>query len=90
MAATMKDTFDKAEDAMSQLARLREQVETLMREKAAPAIGAAAQRMEGAAEDAAEVVRGKADALASVVRDKPLTAIFIALALGFLFGRTGR
>jgi ElaB/YqjD/DUF883 family membrane-anchored ribosome-binding protein len=35
-------------------------------------------------------MRGKADALAGVVRDKPLTAIVIAIALGFLFGRAGR
>jgi ElaB/YqjD/DUF883 family membrane-anchored ribosome-binding protein len=90
MPASMKDAYDKAEDAMSQISRLREQVETLMRDKAIPAMGAAAERMEGAAQDAAEVVRGRADALAGVVRDKPLTAIAIAIAIGFLFGRTGR
>jgi ElaB/YqjD/DUF883 family membrane-anchored ribosome-binding protein len=90
MPASMKDAFDKADDAMAQIARLREQVETLVREKAVPAMGAAAERMEGAAHEAADVVRSRADALAGVVRDKPLTAICIAIALGFLFGRTGR
>ena len=90
MPSTMKDAYDKAEDAMDQISRLRSQVETLMREKAVPAMGAAAERMEGAAHDAADVMRGKADALASVVRDKPLTAIAVAIALGFLFGRAGR
>ena len=90
MTSTMKDAYDKAEDAMDQISRLRAQVETLMREKAVPAMGAAAERVEGAAHDAADVMRGKADALAGVVRDKPLMAIGIAIALGFLFGRAGR
>jgi ElaB/YqjD/DUF883 family membrane-anchored ribosome-binding protein len=90
MPTTMKDAYDKAEDAMDQISRLRAQVETLMREKAVPAMGAAAERVEGAAHDAADVMRGKADALAGVVRDKPLTAIAVAIALGFLFGRAGR
>jgi len=90
MPTLMKDAYDKAEDAMDQISRLRAQVETLMRDKAAPAMGAAAERVEGAAHDAADVVRGKADALAGVVRDKPLIAIGIAIALGFLFGRAGR
>jgi ElaB/YqjD/DUF883 family membrane-anchored ribosome-binding protein len=90
MQATMKEAFDKAEDAMTQIARLREQVETLMRQKAGPAFEAAAERMEYAAHDAAEAVRGRADALAGVVRGKPLIAIGIAVALGFLLGRSGR
>jgi ElaB/YqjD/DUF883 family membrane-anchored ribosome-binding protein len=90
MPTTMKDAFDKADDAMTQIARLREQVETLMREKATPAMAAAAERMEYAAHDAAEAVRGRADAFAGVVRDKPLIAVAIAVALGFLLGRSGR
>jgi ElaB/YqjD/DUF883 family membrane-anchored ribosome-binding protein len=90
MPTTMKDAFDKADDAMTQIARLRDQVETLMREKAGPAMEAAASRMEYAAHDAADAVRGRADALAGVVRDKPLIAVAIAVALGFLLGRSGR
>jgi ElaB/YqjD/DUF883 family membrane-anchored ribosome-binding protein len=90
MATTMKDANDKAEDAMSQIARLREQVETLLREKAAPAIEAAAGRIEEAAGDAAEMMRGRAEQLSGAVRSNPLTAICIAAALGFLLGRAGR
>ena len=90
MATTMKDVHDKADDAMSQIARLREQVETLMREKAAPAMEAAADRIGGAAEDAADRMRGRAEQLAGSVRENPITAICIAAAIGFLFGRVGR
>lgn len=90
MTTTMKDAFDKADDAMTQIARLRDQVESLMREKAAPAMEAAAERMGEAANDAADAMRGRADALAGVVRDKPLIAVCIAVAIGFLLGRTGR
>jgi ElaB/YqjD/DUF883 family membrane-anchored ribosome-binding protein len=90
MPTTMQDAYDKAEDAMTQIARLREQVETLMREKAVPAMEAAAERMDHAAHDAADAVRGKADAFAGVVREKPLIAVVVAVALGFLLGRAGR
>ena len=41
-------------------------------------------------DDAADAVRGRADALAGVVRDKPLIAVAVAVALGFLLGRSGR
>jgi len=87
----MKDAAtDRAEDAMAQIARLREQVETLIRDKVAPAVGTAAGRAEEAAYEAADVVRGRAEALAGTVRSQPLTAILIAAAIGFVLGRTGR
>jgi ElaB/YqjD/DUF883 family membrane-anchored ribosome-binding protein len=90
MPASMKDAFDKAEDAMDQIARLRAQVETLMRERAAPAMEAAVGRMDDMAHDAADELRGRAEALADAVRERPLAAIGIAIVLGFLFGRVGR
>jgi ElaB/YqjD/DUF883 family membrane-anchored ribosome-binding protein len=85
-----RDTNGTAEDAMDQVARLREQVETLMREKVAPAIEGAAEKMEEAAHDAADILRVRADALAGAVREQPLTAILIAAAVGYLLGRAGR
>jgi len=75
---------------MAQIIRLREQVETLMRDRVAPVMGDAAERVEAAAHDAADVMRGRADALAGVVRSQPLAAICIAAAIGFLLGRAGR
>src|ERR1700679_1903494 len=81
---------DYADDAVSQISRLREQVETLMRERVAPAVGNATERMGAAAQDAQDAVRERADALAGQVRDRPLTSILIAAALGYLIGRVGR
>ena len=89
MSTTIHDAYSKAEDAMSQVARLRDQVESLMRDKATP-IMSAARRIEATAEDAADLVRGRADQLADLVRENPLTAIGAAAVVGFLFGRVGR
>jgi ElaB/YqjD/DUF883 family membrane-anchored ribosome-binding protein len=90
MPTSFKNATDQAEDAITQIARLREQVETLMRDKVAPAMGDAAERVEAAAHDAADVMRDRASALSGVVRDRPLAAICIAAVVGFLLGRTGR
>jgi ElaB/YqjD/DUF883 family membrane-anchored ribosome-binding protein len=81
---------DVTDDAMSQIARLREQVETLMRDTVRPAVGEAAERAEAVAHEAADALRGRADALAGVIREQPLTAICIAAILGFVLGRAGR
>jgi len=80
----------RAEDAMAQITRLREQVETLMRDRVSPAMGEAAERVEAAAHDAADVMRGRANVLAGAVRSQPLAAIGIAAVVGFLLGRIGR
>jgi len=71
------------EDAAAQIAKLREQVEVLMRERISPAIADVAGRAEtamGAVKDQAEVVSGQ-------VRDRPITAVLVALAVGFAIGR---
>jgi ElaB/YqjD/DUF883 family membrane-anchored ribosome-binding protein len=90
MPIPFKNVTDQAEDAMTQIARLREQVETLMRDKVAPAMGDAAERAEAAAHDAADIMRERASALSVVVRERPLAAICVAAVVGFLLGRTGR
>jgi ElaB/YqjD/DUF883 family membrane-anchored ribosome-binding protein len=84
------DATGRAEDAMTQITRLREQVESLMRDRVSPAMGEAAERVQAAAHDAADVMQARADALAGAVRTQPLTAICIAAAVGFLLGRIGR
>jgi ElaB/YqjD/DUF883 family membrane-anchored ribosome-binding protein len=85
-----RDATGRAEDAMAQIIRLREQVEALMRDRVGSAMGDAAGRVEAAAHDAADVLYGRADALAGLVRSQPLPAICIAAAIGFLLGRVGR
>jgi ElaB/YqjD/DUF883 family membrane-anchored ribosome-binding protein len=95
MSGHAKDTAaegaaDQADDAMSQIARLRAQMDTLIRDKVNPAIETTTERVEAAARDAAELMRERSDAVAATVREHPLTSVLIAAAIGFLLGRTGR
>jgi ElaB/YqjD/DUF883 family membrane-anchored ribosome-binding protein len=85
-----KDAMGRADDAMAQITRLRDQVESLMRDRVSPAVGEAAGRAGAMAHDAADVMRGRADQVAGAVRSQPIAAICIAIALGFLLGRAGR
>jgi ElaB/YqjD/DUF883 family membrane-anchored ribosome-binding protein len=86
----VKNVSGYTDDAMSQIARLREQVENLMRDKVNPAMGDAATRARAAAGDAADILSDRADALGGAVRQQPLAAIAIAAVVGFLLGRIGR
>jgi ElaB/YqjD/DUF883 family membrane-anchored ribosome-binding protein len=86
MPMNANDATDRAQDAIDQIARLRDQVEALIRDKVVPAVEDAAER----AEAARETVRVRANELAGAVRNKPLTAIFAAVAIGFLLGRASR
>jgi hypothetical protein len=78
------------EDAHTQIARLREQVEALMRDRVTPAVSNAAGRAEAAVYDAADVMRGQAEAVSGRVRAQPLLAVAIALGIGYALGRTIR
>ena len=79
-----------ADDTMAQIVRLRDQVERLMREKVAQVVDDTTDRVEAAANDAADMVRERADALASGVRERPLVAVLLAAAIGYLIGRVAR
>jgi ElaB/YqjD/DUF883 family membrane-anchored ribosome-binding protein len=78
------------EDATAQIARLREQVETLMKERVTPAVADVAGRAEHAVYGAAGAVKGQADMLSGRVRDQPLIAILIAAGIGYVLGRALR
>ena len=84
------ETRSRVEDASSQIARLREQVETLMKDRITPAVADIAGRAENAAYSAANAVRGQADAVSGRVRGQPLVAILVAAAIGFVAGRAIR
>ncbi len=75
-----------AEDAAEQIAKLRAQVEMLMKERVNPALADIA----GRAETAMGAMRDQTDAFSGRVRDKPLIAIVIALAVGYAIGRVLR
>ncbi|HUB13639.1 MAG TPA: hypothetical protein VMB34_16950 [Acetobacteraceae bacterium] len=80
----------KMEDANAQIARLREQVEMLMKDRITPAVAEAAGRAESAVYGAAGAVRDQAEAISGRVRDQPLVAILIAAGIGFILGRAMR
>ena len=85
------DTINKAtEDAASQISRLRDQVETLMRDRVTPAVSDAAGRAQSAMNDAAGVVRDQAQVVSGKVREQPLVAVLVAAGIGFVLGRAMR
>jgi ElaB/YqjD/DUF883 family membrane-anchored ribosome-binding protein len=76
MTTIVKEKPTGTDDAMAQIVRLREEVDTLMRERVTPAVTAAA-----------EAVRTQTDRLTGKVRGRPLTSIAIASAVGYFMGR---
>ena len=80
----------KAGDASEQIARLREQVESLMKDRVSPAVAAAADRAQTAMQGAAGMTRDQLETLSGRVRDQPLLAILIAVAAGYVLGRATR
>jgi ElaB/YqjD/DUF883 family membrane-anchored ribosome-binding protein len=79
-----------SEDTHGQIARLREQVETLMRDRVTPAVTDAAGRAESAMHAAADTVRGQTEMVTSKVREQPLLALLIAAGVGYVLGRATR
>ena len=79
-----------AESATAQIAKLRTQVEALMRDRVTPALANAAGRAESAAHVAADTMRGQAEVVTSKVREQPLLAVLIAAGTGYLLGRVTR
>jgi hypothetical protein len=77
-------------DATAQIARLREQVETLMKDRVTPAVAAAADRAQSAMHGAADTMREQVETLSGKVRKQPLLAILIAVAVGYVLGRATR
>jgi ElaB/YqjD/DUF883 family membrane-anchored ribosome-binding protein len=84
------DTHGKIEDAQAQIARLRDQVEALMKDRVTPAVAEFAGRAESAVHSASGAVRDQANVVSGRVKDQPLIAIMIAAAVGWLVGRVMR
>lgn len=84
------DESTGAGDAHAQIARLREQVEALMKDRVTPILTEAAGRAESAYHGAADTVREQVESVSGKVREQPLAAILIAAAVGFLLGRVTR
>jgi ElaB/YqjD/DUF883 family membrane-anchored ribosome-binding protein len=71
------------EDTQQQINHLRQQLETLMRERVTPAVADVA----GRAETAVRRGREQAEVVSGQVRERPLLAILIAAGIGYLLGR---
>jgi ElaB/YqjD/DUF883 family membrane-anchored ribosome-binding protein len=84
------DAQGKIEDAQAQIVRLREQVESLMKDRVTPAVAEFAGRAENAVHSASGVVRDQAQVVSGRVKEQPLTAILIAMAVGWVVGRAMR
>lgn len=84
------DAHGKIEDAQAQIARLREQVETLMKDRVTPAVAEFAGRAESAVHSASGVVRDQAQVVSGRVKEQPLIALMIAAAVGWIIGRVMR
>jgi ElaB/YqjD/DUF883 family membrane-anchored ribosome-binding protein len=84
------DAQGKIEDAQAQIVRLREQVEALMKDRVTPAVAEFAGRAENAVHSASGVVRDQAQVVSGRVKEQPLTAILIAMAVGWVVGRAMR
>ena len=90
MASFTEGAVDKAEDAATQITRLRTQVESLMRDRVTPALADAAGRAESAMHAASDKVREQSETVAGKVREQPLLAVLLAAAIGYVLGRATR
>ncbi|HVZ06446.1 hypothetical protein [Rhodopila sp.] len=77
-------------DAQSQIDRLREQVESLMKDRVTPAVAQFAGKAEAAYGTARDTVKQQADVMSGRVRQQPLVAIAVAAAVGWVIGRVMR
>ena len=75
------------QDTQQQINHLRQQVETLMRERITPAVTDIAGRAETAVRRGQSVVREQTEAVSGQVEERPLLAILIAAGIGYLLGR---
>ncbi len=90
MATFSETASNKVEDTTAQIARLRAQVEALMKDRVTPAVADAAGRAEAAVYGAADTMREQAEAVSGKVREQPLLAILIAAGVGYALGRVLR
>nr|WP_294548567.1 hypothetical protein [uncultured Rhodopila sp.] len=88
--AFTNDTRNKLDDAQAQIARLRDQVEALMKDRVSPAVSDFAGRAESAVHSASGVVRDQAQAVSGQVKEQPLIALLIAATVGWIIGRVMR
>ena len=90
MASMSDRASDIGADAHAQIRQLRDQVDSLMRERVGPTMSGLGERAQDAARHAREMAHDQTEALSSRVRDMPIASILIAAAAGYLIGRLSR
>lgn len=89
--ANMSDRISETgADAREQIRQLRDQVDSLMRERVSPAVSGAAERAQDYARQAREMAEDQTEAFSSRVREMPIASVLIAAAAGYLIGRLSR
>jgi len=86
----MANMNDTAQDAKEQIAQLREQVQSLMNDRVAPALSNAAGEAKDYARKAYDSASDQTEILSEKVRDQPVVALLVAVAAGYLLGRIAR
>ena len=77
-------------DVHDEIQRLRDQVQSLIADRAAPYIADVAGRAEDAVRHGYDTARENFDSVADRVRGQPIGAVLIAAAVGYLLGRFTR
>ena len=78
---------DLVDSAQDELSKLRSQVERLLGERLTPALANAAETAQGYARQAKDVTAEQSERLAAMVKERPLLAVGLLAAVGFLVGR---
>jgi ElaB/YqjD/DUF883 family membrane-anchored ribosome-binding protein len=86
----MASSGDMGSDAREQIRQLREQVDSLMRDRVGPRVQDTAARAQQTFRQAREVAEEQTEALTDRIRDMPILAVLIAAGAGYLIGRLTR
>lgn len=78
---------DWSDDVQGELAHLRDEVDRLAEEPIASVLAGAAATVEDYAQQARNVIAGQAEQVSAMIKERPLIAIGLAAALGYLVGR---
>ncbi len=79
-----------SQDPNEQIAQLRDQVQSLMNDRVAPALSQAADTAQQYASQARDVYQDQSEALSERIRESPIVAIMLATGLGYILGRVAR
>jgi ElaB/YqjD/DUF883 family membrane-anchored ribosome-binding protein len=79
-----------SKNADEQIAELRAQVEKLMGERVTPVVSDVAAKAGAAAQQARDFAKAQVDTVATTISERPLTALAIALGIGYVLGRGTR